>query len=405
MGACLIGGLPLTLFPLASTTGAVRPATVAGFVIVAAVALAALRWLVWLAAAPPPAAAVRNVLIVGSGPRALRLYRELHQHIGGAVHVYGFVDTPDQAPAEEIGRRMLGDLDELEDILVRHVIDDVLITLPIKSRYVEIQDTIGLCERLGIRAAYLADVFQSSLARPTFESTGRFQVVRMHVVTDDQRLLVKRTIDLIGCGVGLLFAAPFMLLVAAAIKLTSPGPIIFKQERFGLNKRRFSMYKFRTMIAGAERLQAELEGRNEASGPVFKIRDDPRVTSLGRFLRRTSLDELPQLFNVMRGRHVARRPAAAARSRCTSVFGVVAHAALQRAAGNHGTLAGHGSKRSRVRPLGGARSRVHRWVVNRPGLEDSRDDVARRHPRSGRGVAGGRHFDRDARTPGVVAQR
>lgn len=301
VAACLIGGIPLAVFPLASSTGAVRPVTVAGFVAVAVIGLAALRWLVWLAAAPPPAAAVRNVLIVGSGPRAVRLYRELDHHIGGPVHVYGFVDTRDDEPVEEIRRRMLGSLEELEDILVRHVIDDVLITLPIKSRYEEIQDTIALCERLGIRAAYLADVFQSSLARPMYENTGRFQVVRMHVVTDDHRLLVKRTIDLLGGGIGLLCAAPLMILIAAGIKLTSPGPIIFRQERFGLNKRRFSMFKFRTMVAGAELLQPDLEERNEATGPVFKIRDDPRVTRLGRLLRRTSLDELPQLFNVMRG--------------------------------------------------------------------------------------------------------
>jgi exopolysaccharide biosynthesis polyprenyl glycosylphosphotransferase len=301
VAACLVGAVPLALFPLASTTGAVQPGTVVGFVVVAAVGLSMLRWLVWLAAAPPPAAAVRNVLIVGTGPRALRLYRELHQHAGGAVHVYGFVDNPDSEPVDEIARRMLGSLEELEDILVRHVIDEVLITLPIKSRYVEIQDTIALCERLGVRAAYLADVFQSSLARPMYETTGRFQVVRMHVVTDDHRLLIKRTIDLLGCTVGVICAAPLMAVIAVAIKATSPGPVIFKQERFGLNKRRFAMFKFRTMVAGAELLQSELEARNEASGPVFKIRDDPRVTRLGKMLRRTSLDELPQLFNVLRG--------------------------------------------------------------------------------------------------------
>jgi exopolysaccharide biosynthesis polyprenyl glycosylphosphotransferase len=299
--ACIAGSVPLALFPLASTTGAVQPLTVVGFVVVTVAGLAVLRWLVWLAAAPPPAAVVRNVLIVGSGPRALGLYRELNPHTGGAVHVYGFVDTPHSDPADEIARRMLGPLEELEDILVRHVIDDVLITLPIKSQYVEIQDTIALCERLGIRAAYLADVFQSSLARPMYETTGRFQVVRMHVVTDDHRLLIKRSIDLLGCGIGLLCAAPLMVVIAVAIKLTSPGPIIFKQERFGLNKRRFAMFKFRTMVAGAELLQSELEERNEATGPVFKIRDDPRVTRLGRLLRRTSLDELPQLLNVLRG--------------------------------------------------------------------------------------------------------
>lgn len=301
LAACLVGGLPLAAFPLASSTGAVRPVTVGYFVVAAVLSLAAIRWLVWLAAAPPPAAAVRNVLIVGSGPRAERLYRELYVHANDAVSVYGFVDSDHQPETAEIAERMLGRLEDLESILVRNVIDDVLITLPIKSCYVEIQNTIALCERLGVRAAYLADVFQSSLGRPTFEQSGQFPVVRMHVVTDDHRLMVKRAIDLLGGSIGLLLMSPVMIFAACAIRLTSPGPIIFRQERFGLNKRRFSMYKFRTMVIDAEARQAELEERNEATGPVFKIRDDPRVTSVGRWLRRTSLDELPQLFNVVRG--------------------------------------------------------------------------------------------------------
>jgi exopolysaccharide biosynthesis polyprenyl glycosylphosphotransferase len=301
VAACLVGAIPLALFPLASTTGAVRPITVAGFVAVAVLALSALRWLVWLAAAPPPAAAVRNVLIVGSGRRAANLYHELQHHGHDGVRVYGFVDSSTDGADEDIACRMLGTLEDLEDILVRHVIDDVLITLPIKSRYEAIQDTIALCERLGIRAAYLADIFQSSLARPALERTGQFPVVRMHMVTDDHRLLIKRAMDLIGGGLGLAVLSPLMVLIAVAIKITSRGPVIFKQERYGLNKRRFWMYKFRTMVANAELMQAELEAQNEATGPVFKIRNDPRVTSLGRVLRRTSLDELPQLFNVLHG--------------------------------------------------------------------------------------------------------
>jgi len=301
VGACLVGGVPLILFPIASSTGAVRPISVGYFVTVAVVTLAALRWLVWLAAAPSPAAAIRNVLIVGSGPRAQRLYHELYAHAEDAVQIYGFVDTNPDPIAEEIAERMIGTLDDLEGILMRHVIDDVLITLPIKSCYGKIQNTIALCERLGVRAAYLADVFQSSLGRPSYEQTGRFPVVRMHVVTDDHRMLVKRAMDLVGGIVGLVLAAPVMLVIVIAIKLSGPGPVIFSQQRFGLNKRRFAMYKFRTMINGAEALQADLETRNEASGPVFKIRDDPRITRVGRLLRRMSLDELPQLFNVVRG--------------------------------------------------------------------------------------------------------
>ncbi len=301
VAACLAGGVPLILFPIASSTGTVRPISVGYFVIVAVVTLAALRWLVWLAAAPSPAAAIRNVLIVGSGPRAQRLYHELYAHAEDAVQIYGFVDTNPDPIAEEIAERMIGTLDDLEGILMRHVIDDVLITLPIKSCYGKIQNTIALCERLGVRAAYLADVFQSSLGRPSYEQTGRFPVVRMHVVTDDHRMLVKRAMDLIGGIVGLILAAPVMLVIVIAIKMSGPGPVIFSQQRFGLNKRRFAMYKFRTMVNGAEALQADLETRNEASGPVFKIRHDPRITPVGRLLRRMSLDELPQLFNVVRG--------------------------------------------------------------------------------------------------------
>ena len=120
----------------------------------------------------------------------------------------------------------------------------------------------------------------------------------MHIVNDDHRMLVKRAMDLLGGAMGLAVAAPVMLVVAIAIKLSDPGPVIFSQQRFGLNKRRFAMYKFRTMVIGAEALQADLETRNEATGPVFKIRDDPRITPIGRVM---SLDELPQLFNVVRG--------------------------------------------------------------------------------------------------------
>ena len=181
------------------------------------------------------------------------------------------------------------------------VIDDVLITLPIKSCYEQIQETIALCERLGVRAAYLADVFQSSLARPSFEQTGQIPVIRMHMVANDTRLVIKRGLDMALAGVGLVALSPILALIALAIRLDGHGPVIFAQERFGFNKRRFRMFKFRTMITDAEALQSTLEDRNEAAGPVFKIKDDPRVTRIGKFLRKTSLDELPQLWNVLRG--------------------------------------------------------------------------------------------------------
>jgi exopolysaccharide biosynthesis polyprenyl glycosylphosphotransferase len=121
------------------------------------------------------------------------------------------------------------------------------------------------------------------------------------VVPDDHRLTIKRALDVCGAAAVIVVLSPVMLAAAAAVKLTSHGPALFTQERFGLNRRRFQMLKFRTMVADAEQLQNDLEERNEANGPVFKIAADPRITRVGRFLRRTSIDELPQLFNVLRG--------------------------------------------------------------------------------------------------------
>ena len=121
------------------------------------------------------------------------------------------------------------------------------------------------------------------------------------MVQDDYRLIVKRIIDIVGAVVGLVISSPLMLAIAVAIKLTSSGPAFFTQERYGLNKRRFRMWKFRTMVPDAENRQAALEARNEARGPVFKIRNDPRLTGVGRFLRKFSIDEWPQLWNVLKG--------------------------------------------------------------------------------------------------------
>ena len=123
----------------------------------------------------------------------------------------------------------------------------------------------------------------------------------MRVAPEGYRLVVKRAIDIVGALAGLIILAPVLLLAAIAIKLTSAGPIIYAQNRCGLNKRPLRMYKFRSMSADAETQQPSLEKRNEACGPVFKIRDDPRITPLGRLLRKSSVDELPQLWNVLRG--------------------------------------------------------------------------------------------------------
>jgi exopolysaccharide biosynthesis polyprenyl glycosylphosphotransferase len=246
-------------------------------------------------------APARKVIIVGSGPLAYAAYRSVSACREARCHVLGFVDTNHRIRFPEVRELLLGQLDQLEAILMYRNIDLVVIALPVKSQYSAIQEAIRVCERVGVESRYLADIFPDEHARHEYDAEVGVPSVALKVVPDDIRTRLKRVFDVIAALVGLVMVSPVLAAIAVAIRLTSHGPVFFVQERFGLNRRVFRMYKFRTMIANAEALQSSLEALNEADGPVFKIRDDPRVTPLGRLLRRTSLDELPQLFNVLKG--------------------------------------------------------------------------------------------------------
>jgi len=302
--ACTVASALALIFPLTSHGGAFTMGILIWFLPISIMACMCGR----LAARElaPRAARFLNgrhdLIIVGSGPRATALYDHLREPQYCSSRVLGFVDSPDgHVVPNTVQKQMLGTLDDLEGILMKQPVDEVLIALPVKSCYDQIQAAIHTCEQAGVEAKYLPDVFVLSLAHAELETDDEENFVALKVVPDDYRILVKRAIDIAGSLGGLLLAAPLMLIVAAAIKLTSPGPVFFAQERYGFNKRKFRMYKFRTMTENAERLQAGLEALNEAQGPVFKIRNDPRITPIGRMLRKTSLDELPQLFNVLKG--------------------------------------------------------------------------------------------------------
>lgn len=246
----------------------------------------------------------RSLIIVGSGARALNLYKQVREAAPHRFEVLGFVDTPrgGHQVTGDLLPHMIGTLDQLEGILMKQAVDRVLIALPGDSCHAQIQTALTTCERAGVEAqCFISDIFELSVARPKLEPEGQTSVLSMKVVHDDARILVKRAIDIAATVVCLLILGPLMLLVAAAVKITSPGPAIFVQERYGFRKRRFRMYKFRTMVQDAEKLQSALESNNEARGPAFKIRNDPRITPIGRVLRKTSLDELPQLFNILKG--------------------------------------------------------------------------------------------------------
>lgn len=242
--------------------------------------------------------ATRLAIIIGSGSLAQRLAETLKLDTHVNYVVLGFFDTLPQAAAADLLGPHLGTLDELEDFLLNKPVDDVLIALPQGSFYQEIQRTLEICERAGIQSHLLANPYATSVTKKVTATEGRL-VLRM--VHHDGRRFIKRLFDMAGALLGIIFLSPLLVLVALAVKFTSPGGIIFQQKRFGLNRRLFTMYKFRSMVSDAEVQQASLEHLNETSGPVFKINKDPRVTTVGSFIRKTSLDELPQLFNVLKG--------------------------------------------------------------------------------------------------------
>ena len=246
---------------------------------------------------------VKSLLIVGGGARARRLASLISKRQELGYSLLGFVDNdPSFASAELAGAAWLGTIDDLHLIVAREVIDEVAIALPIKSHYSQIESAVALLEEQGITTHVLSDLFPQKLARSQTIDLGGMPIVSLHSTpVFSWRTEAKRIFDLVVALILLVLCAPIFLLAAIAIKLNSRGPIFFVQERVGLAKRRFRMIKFRTMGIDAEVRMKDIEHLNEKSGPIFKIKNDPRITTIGKWLRRTSIDELPQLVNVLLG--------------------------------------------------------------------------------------------------------
>jgi exopolysaccharide biosynthesis polyprenyl glycosylphosphotransferase len=190
----------------------------------------------------------------------------------------------------------------LNSIMSRHPVDEVLVLLSPKNYGPLVEKIVSRCEEEGVIVRVRAEMFELRTAKTYADELGGLPILTIRSGPhDDWGLVAKRFIDIVGSIVLLFMLLPLFVLVALLIKLDSPGPVFFAQERIGLNKRRFRMLKFRTMVEDAETQQATLEALNEAGGPVFKIRNDPRMTRLGKVLRRFSIDELPQLINVLKG--------------------------------------------------------------------------------------------------------
>ncbi len=245
----------------------------------------------------------RTVLVVGINPGSLSLVDSIRNHRFWGYRILGFVSNPDVEEELEPPENypVLGTIDEIPDIVENNVVDDVVFC--VGHRDLDAMEDLFLClHEQGVRTRFALNLFPHTKAKARFEELDG--VPLMTFSTTPERLLpllAKRWLDVSLSSLMLLLALPIVAFIAVLIKITAGGRVLFRQTRCGLNGRKFTLYKFRTMIEGAEERQGELLHLNEMDGPVFKLSKDPRVTRLGRFLRRFSLDELPQLWNVLRG--------------------------------------------------------------------------------------------------------
>src|SRR5450432_1023085 len=244
---------------------------------------------------------VRPLLIVGIGPLGRHTGLEIRDQ-NDHRRVLGHLRFADEAIHDRLAAEVLGTASDLEEVLKKHVVAEVFIAGNGDSHRAEMQNCIRVLERFGIPFALPACGFRFGRARPEYERAVADGYIHYLCVRHKPvQLAFKRLFDVGASAVALGLISPLMVTVAVLIKFTSRGGILFKQERVGRHGRPFHMLKFRSMVVNAEELKAKLMAMNEQAGPVFKMKRDPRITPIGRFIRKFSIDELPQLINVLRG--------------------------------------------------------------------------------------------------------
>ena len=234
----------------------------------------------------------KHVMLVGFSDASDQFIDACRRNPDWGYHIYGIVDDIAEVGEGYKGVRVVGRISELEHILAQNTIDEIAITLPLAA-YAKLDGIVHVCEKSGVHTKFIPDYNNIIHSKPVTEDMDGLPVINIRNVplTDPVKATAKRAVDICGALVGIILFSPIMLVVATLIKLTSPGPIIFKQERVGLHNRPFMMYKFRSMVQQTE--------ADEKKG--WTVPGDPRVTRVGRFIRKTSIDEFPQFFNVLAG--------------------------------------------------------------------------------------------------------
>lgn len=234
----------------------------------------------------------KHVMLVGFSDASDQFIDACRRNPDWGYHIYGIVDDIAEVGEGYKGVRVVGHISELEHILAQNTIDEIAITLPLAA-YAKLDGIVHVCEKSGVHTKFIPDYNNIIHSKPVTEDMDGLPVINIRNVplTDPVKATAKRAVDICGALVGIVLFSPIMLVIATLIKLTSPGPIIFKQERVGLHNKPFMMYKFRSMVQQTE--------ADEKKG--WTVPGDPRVTRVGRFIRKTSIDEFPQFFNVLAG--------------------------------------------------------------------------------------------------------
>ncbi|MFW8600833.1 sugar transferase [Desulfobacterota bacterium M19] len=251
----------------------------------------------------------KRVLVVGSRERAREMIKNIFNNPQSGYRVIGCLDTDEQYVDTEVtgGVRIIGTLKSYEKIILESPVDEVIFAMPLK-KIDRVNKYIAFAEDVGVNIRIMPDwQIQKVMYRPETAAVYFDQFIGMPTIAlsstprNEFDLLIKTALDYTVAAWGMIMLSPFFVIIAILIKLNSKGPVFFKQERSGLNGRKFYLLKFRTMVDGADKMRDQIYGANEMDGPVFKLRNDPRVTAVGRILRKTSLDELPQLINILQG--------------------------------------------------------------------------------------------------------
>lgn len=242
----------------------------------------------------------KNIVIIGSAEKARKMGNLISRYSDWGLRILGYLDV-NGGRADEYDGNLLGKLSDLPHILENNIVDEIIFAGDRPS--LEFLDPIlELCKEQGIRTRVAADFFPAKVTNLSMEFLENIPVITFSSAPEHAfSLLIKRVLDVVISAALLVILFPFFVIIGTLVKLTSNGPVIYRQTRCGLYGRKFTLYKIRSMWDGAEDVLWEIKHLNEMDGPVFKMRNDPRITPLGRFLRKSSIDEWPQFWNVLKG--------------------------------------------------------------------------------------------------------